>query len=104
MGLQFLGVDIYLDLPLLAAVWVRYRAPCTVANWVRMKFVPKSFSCCSVKPAPESPSCNTGTLDALYWMTKGGVVPCGYSRNDACAIAVIWATACEMFTRGGNIP
>jgi len=36
-----------------------------------MKFEPKSFSCCSVRPVPESPSCSTGTLDALNrdWTT-----------------------------------
>src|ERR1700743_1163604 len=75
-------------------------APCTVANCVRIKFWPKSLSCCSVNPLPDSPSCSTGTLDALYWITRGGCVPWGYCRSDVCAMAVTWATACEMFTDG----
>ena len=52
-----------------------------VANWVRMVFWPRSFNCCSFKPCPESPNCSTGTLEALYWMMKGGVVPGGSERN-----------------------
>ena len=40
-------------------------APGTVASDWRMKLVPKSFSCCSESPCPESASCRIGTLDAL---------------------------------------
>src|SRR5271168_796504 len=65
-----------------------------------MKLVPKSYSCCSLRPRPDKPSCKMGTLEALYWMTRGGVVPCGYCRSAVCEIAVTCATACEILTDG----
>jgi hypothetical protein len=34
-----------------------------------------------------------GTVEALYWMIKGGCVPGGIVRNTVCAIEVICDTA-----------
>ena len=62
--------------------------------------VPRSFNCCSFRPWPESPSCSTGTLEALYWMMNGGVVPGGSERNCTWLMAVTCATAWPMFTCG----
>src|SRR5208283_1511920 len=41
-----------------------------------------------------------GTLEALYWMTSGGVVPGGMLLICVCAIAVTCATAVAMLTFG----
>ena len=41
-----------------------------------------------------------GTLEALYWMMKGGVVPGGKLRNCTWLMAVTWATALPMLTCG----
>ena len=41
-----------------------------------------------------------GTLEALYWMMNGGVVPGGKQRNCTWLMAVTWATALPMFTCG----
>ncbi len=41
-----------------------------------------------------------GTLEALYWMMKGGVVPGGKLRNCTWLMAVTWATAWPMLTCG----
>src|ERR1700677_2206826 len=59
-----------------------------------------SFNCCSSRPGPERPSWSTGTLEALYWMTDGGVVPGGRERNCTWLMAVTWATASPTFTLG----
>jgi len=64
-GLQRLQIQVHLHLALLAAIRIGLSAPSTVANWVRMKFNPKSFNCCSERPWPEEPSCRIGTLDAV---------------------------------------
>src|SRR3569832_2550395 len=41
-----------------------------------------------------------GTLEALYWMISGGVVPGGSCRSCVWAMAVTCATALAMFTFG----
>ncbi len=41
-----------------------------------------------------------GTLEALYWMMKGGVDPGGRARNCTWLIAVTWAIAWPIFTLG----
>ena len=71
-----------------------------VASWVRMVFVPRSKICCSFSPWPERPSIRIGTLEALYWMMKGGVVPGGSERNCTWQMAFTWATALPMLTCG----
>ena len=40
---------------------------------------------------PDNANCNTGTLDALYAMISGGVVPAGNCRSCVWEIAVICA-------------
>ena len=38
-----------------------------------------------------------GTVDALYWMISGGVVPAGSCLKMVCETAVNWATAVDGF-------
>ena len=47
------------------------------ANWMRMKFVPRSNSWPSERLGLLSPNWRIGTLDAVYAITNGGVVPGG---------------------------
>ena len=48
----------------------------------------------------EMPNCRMGTLDALYWITKGGVIPGGRSLSTDCEVAVISATAASTLEPG----
>ncbi len=67
--------------------------PGMVTSWGRRKLTPRSKSCCSARPSPESASWRIGTLEALKLMISGGPIPGGYWRSTVCEIAVIWALA-----------
>ena len=100
LGLQGVQVEVDLDLALLAAVGIGGMSALEVASWVRMLFWPRSLSCCSFKPCPESPSCRIGHA--------GGVVLDDERRRGArrewrrwtWLMAVTWATALPMLTWG----
>ena len=94
LGLQRGEVDVDLDLPLLAAVGERDRR--ALAPWRAAC----GSSCCRGRraaarrgPVPESASWSIGTVEALYVMMSGGVVPGGICRSTVCAMAVICETA-----------
>ncbi len=55
--------------------------PRIVTSWGRRKLTPRSKSCCSASPSPDSASWRIGTLDALKLMISGGPVPGGYWRS-----------------------
>ncbi len=59
-----------------------------------------SFSCCSESVELDSPTCTTGTLDAEYRMTSGGVVPGGSMRSWVWLIATTCASAVWMLACG----
>ena len=75
-------------------------APGTVISCVRTWVMPMSFSCCSESVALDRPTCTTGTLDAEYRMTSGGVVPGGSMRSWVWLIATTWASAVCMLACG----
>ena len=52
--------------------------PRIVTSWGRRKLTPRSKSCCSASPSPDSASCRIGTLEALKLMINGGPMPGGY--------------------------
>ncbi len=60
-------------------------APAIVATCARMIWLPKSKSCDSVCFWLAIASCTIGTLDALYFMISGGVVPGGICLRFDCA-------------------
>ncbi len=81
LRLQRLCVQIYLHLALLTAIGVG-DSRAFHSNQLRTKEVlSRSLSSCSESPRPDKASCRIGTLDALYAMTSGGVVPGGSCRN-----------------------
>src|SRR5271156_1433143 len=62
--------------------------PGTLMRPTRIKFCPMSESCCSVASGADRPSCKIGTEEALYVMTKGGVIPGGKFHPVLWLIAV----------------
>ncbi len=75
-------------------------APWTVASCVRMKLLPRSYSCCSASVSLDSPSCRIGTVDALYVMMFGGSVPGGRMRRIDAALLAASAIARLMSAPG----
>ena len=71
-----------------------------VANWVRMKFWPRSKSSCSLSVLLERPSCRMGTVEASYLMMLGGEVPGGKMRSMLCERAVTCASASSTLALG----
>ena len=59
----------------------------------RIVFMARSKICCSESVWLLMPYCKIGTVEALYWMMSGGVVPGGSCFRMVCDTAVIWATA-----------
>ena len=55
---------------------------------------------CSGSVSLERDSWRMGTLEALYWMMRGGWVPGGIERIAVWAIAVTWAVAASIFALG----
>ena len=52
-----------------------------------------SNNCCSDIFGLLKLYCKIGTVEALYWMINGGVIPGGICFRTVCADAVICATA-----------
>src|SRR5438477_7691846 len=66
----------------------------------RIWFRAISQTCCSESLGLLIPNWRMDTVDALYWMISGGVVPCGSCLKIVCDTAVNCATAVEGFTVG----
>ena len=65
----------------------------------RIWFRATSKTCCSESLVPLIPNCRMETVDALYWMISGGVVPDGSCLKIVCETAVNCATAVEGFVQ-----
>ncbi len=65
-----------------------------------MKLVALSLIVCSGRVGLLTLIWMIGTLEALYWMINGGVIPGGRGRRTVWLIDVIWATAEGMLAFG----
>src|SRR6266403_3962942 len=74
--------------------------PGTLIRPMRIWFNAMSKTCCSESLALLIANCRIETVDALYWMMSGGVVPGGNCLKMVCDTAVNCATAVEGFTVG----
>src|SRR5437588_10307814 len=74
--------------------------PGTLISPTRIWFRAISKTCCSESLVLLIPNCRIETVDALYWMINGGVVPGGSCLKIVCETAVNCATAVEGFTVG----
>src|SRR6267154_3250275 len=74
--------------------------PGTLIRPMRIWFRAISKVCCSESLVLLIPNCRMETVDALYWMISGGVVPGGSCLKMVWETAVNWATAVEGFTVG----
>src|SRR5438270_3283882 len=74
--------------------------PGTLIRPMRIWFRAISNTCCSESLVLLIPNCRIETVDALYWMMSGGVVPGGNCLKIVCDTAVNCATAVEGFTVG----
>jgi hypothetical protein len=68
-----------------------------VTSFGRRPFTARSKRLCSGSVELPTASCRIGTLEALYRMMNGGVVPGGICRIAACEIAVTCAVAASIF-------
>ena len=66
----------------------------------RMTFSAASNNSFSATVLLDMPICTTGTLDAVYLMISGGIVPWGSERSTDCDTATTCASAVWMLTLG----